>query len=155
MLNPNQERFCIAYVHLDSDATNAYLEAFPGCTYSTANSQGCRLLKNPDIQDRIKVLIAEHNKEFIRSKNQTIRDVMEDIKDCKSLKKYNELYKFRDMFIRLQGFYDPVKIDVANDVHIVFNIPGVTQDTPTIPIAPSPEAQQLLEPEPDEESENL
>lgn len=53
-LNERQKEFCIRYIQ-NRNATVAYLNAYE-CTYSTAMSNGCRLLQKPKVQEEIKRL---------------------------------------------------------------------------------------------------
>ena len=57
-LNKKQENFCLEYVKNGYNATQAYKTAYQ-CTDSTASSQGCRLLKNPKVLERIKAIQKE------------------------------------------------------------------------------------------------
>lgn len=51
-LNDKQSLF-IAYYVKCWNATKAYQKAYPGCAYSTARSEGARLLANPSIREEI------------------------------------------------------------------------------------------------------
>jgi phage terminase small subunit len=58
-LTPKQEMFCLEYL-IDLNATQAAARA--GYSEATAKEQGCRLLTNVYIQERIAVLMAERAK---------------------------------------------------------------------------------------------
>lgn len=54
-LNASQEEFCKEYI-FDFNATRAYQKAYPESSYESAMSSSCDLLRKPKIQDYIKTL---------------------------------------------------------------------------------------------------
>lgn len=58
MLNPMQERFCIEYV-ASGNGKASYQAAFGVTNESTARVNASKLLKNPEVQARLKELQAE------------------------------------------------------------------------------------------------
>jgi hypothetical protein len=70
-LNPQQERFCREYLHLNQ--TRAYIKAYPGTTYETAGANACRLLKDARIIARVEELTAERNKRLEISADKVLR----------------------------------------------------------------------------------
>ena len=54
-LTKKERAFCEYFVYENSNATQAYLKAYD-CEYSTANSQGHRMLKKPHIKEYIESL---------------------------------------------------------------------------------------------------
>ena len=55
-LTPERQIFCI-YYSKTYNATQSYLNAYPGCSYTTAMTEGCKLLRNPKVAaeiDRLK-----------------------------------------------------------------------------------------------------
>lgn len=58
-MTEKQKIFCQAYIANHYNATRAYLEAYPGSSYNTANSQPTRLLKKQEIRDYIAELQRE------------------------------------------------------------------------------------------------
>ena len=54
-LSAKEKAFCEEYIRNGYNATKAYLAAYD-CEYSTANSQGSKLLKKPEIKQHIEVV---------------------------------------------------------------------------------------------------
>lgn len=53
-LTPQQRDFCVYYSRI-KNATQSYLKAY-GCSYNTAMTEGCRLLRNPKIKSELRQL---------------------------------------------------------------------------------------------------
>ena len=68
-LTEMQERFCQEYI-IDLNATQAAIRA--GYSEKTAYSQGQRLLKKVEIQERIRELMEERKSELIASQNEVL-----------------------------------------------------------------------------------
>lgn len=51
-LTKKEKAFCDYYVFDNESATQAYLKAY-GCEYTTANAQGCKMLRKPHIKEYI------------------------------------------------------------------------------------------------------
>ena len=68
-LTIKQEKFCIEYAKT-GNAQTAYFNAGYNCKESTANANGCRLLKNPEVKARLAEIAAE-------AKNNAIADIQE------------------------------------------------------------------------------
>lgn len=58
MLNPMQERFCIEYV-ASGNGKASYMKAFEVTNSGTARVNASKLLKNPEVQERLKELQSE------------------------------------------------------------------------------------------------
>lgn len=57
-LTKKEKAFCEAYVFDGESATGAYLKAYD-CEYSTANAQGCKMLRKPHIKEYIETIQKE------------------------------------------------------------------------------------------------
>src|SRR5262245_11612829 len=73
-LTPNQRRFCSEYV-IDRNATRAYQAAFPGTAYSTARSEGARLLANPSIRGEVDAAAVGHARRCGISARRVLREL--------------------------------------------------------------------------------
>lgn len=68
-LSVKQEKFCLEYAK-SGNARQAYLAAGYKCKDTTADANGCRLLKNAKVQNRLAELAGE-------AKNSAIADIQE------------------------------------------------------------------------------
>ena len=66
MLNIQQEKFCVEFVSNGGNGQQAY-QAVYGADANTARVNASRLLKKPEVQERLKELQAEANSEKILS----------------------------------------------------------------------------------------
>ena len=122
--NPAHEKFCQHYAEY-ANATQAYLFAFPNIKYSTAGTEGLRLLKNPAIKERIEQLQDEFRTQYKQTKEGTIRDLINAAEEAKKAFQFPAYAKLREMVIKMCGFYEPDKIEVSGSIDFELKVPGV------------------------------
>ena len=71
-LKPEHDRFCREYIR-DDNATRAYQRSYPNCSYETAMVNGCRLLSNAKIKERVENLRDARNKRLDISADKVLR----------------------------------------------------------------------------------
>lgn len=111
-MTPAHHKFCEHYSEY-SNATQAYLFAFPGVKYGTAKTEGSKLLTNPDISERIEQLKEEFECQFRQDKNRTIRDLIVASEEAKAIGEWATYAKLRDMVARISKFYE-TKVDITS-----------------------------------------
>lgn len=127
---PVHEKFCVHYSEY-GNATVAYLYAFGskadgdknGVVYSTAKSEGPKLLQNTAILERIEQLKEEFATQFKQTKENTVRDLMMAAEEAKAQGQFSAYAKLRDMVIRIHGLYEPDKFE--HKVEYELGIPGL------------------------------
>jgi len=127
---PVHEKYCQHYAEY-GNATVAYLYAFGskadgnknGVAYSTAKSEGSKLLTNPNILERIEQLKEEFSAQFKQTKENTVRDLVQSAEEAKAQGQFSAYAKLRDMVIRLYGLYEPDKYE--HKVEYELGIPGL------------------------------
>jgi phage terminase small subunit len=77
MLTPKQERFCLKYVELDFNGTQAVLAAGYKCNASVAKRLASENLTKPDISARIAVLRQEVDRRAAEAVERTVAGVLE------------------------------------------------------------------------------
>ena len=88
-LSPTEEKFCLHYSEY-KNATMAYLFSHPNVKYSTAKTEGPKLLSKPAISEKIEQLVEEFAVQYKQTKEGTIRDLIvaaEEAKKVSSLRK--------------------------------------------------------------------
>jgi phage terminase small subunit len=73
-LTPKQEAFIVAWL-VRRNSTRAYMDAYPGASYSTASGEGSRLFRDPRISLEIKKLLAAE-RERLAVTAQTVTDAL-------------------------------------------------------------------------------
>lgn len=115
--NPAYEKFCQHYAEY-ANATQAYLFAFPNIKYSTAGTEGPKLLGNPAIKERIEQLQDEFKTQYKQTKEGTIRDLINAAEEAKKAFQFPAYAKLREMVIKMCGFYEPDRIEHSGNVGI-------------------------------------
>ena len=123
-LNIAYEKFCQHYSE-HTNATQAYLFAFPEAKYSTANTEGPQFLLKPRISERILQLKEEFILKYGQTKDKTIKDLINAAEMALKESQYAAYAKLREMIIRMQGFYEPDKIEHSGSLNINLQIPGI------------------------------
>ena len=100
------------------NARAAYQHAYPTAAYSTAKSDGSRLMNSPLFKEEIQrqreeIAIAEHV-----SKTDVVRELTTVAEEARLAGKYDAYAKMKDMVIKMFGFYEPDKIQHQGDVGI-------------------------------------
>lgn len=112
-LTEAQIKFCEHYA-FKTNATQAYLLAYPDCAYNTAKTEGNKFLTNPNILaeiDRQKEILA--NKYDI-SKESMIKEIKRKLEQMDGDQFNNPTYaKLLDMLNKMGGHYTQ-KIDVTS-----------------------------------------
>lgn len=112
VMSPAHCKFCEHYSEY-SNATQAYLFAFPGTKYGSAKTLGSALLTNVDIKERIEQLKEEFECQFRQDKDRTIRDLLVSAEEAKKLGEWATYAKLRDMVARISKFYE-TKVDITS-----------------------------------------
>jgi phage terminase small subunit len=119
VLTGKEKRFCEEYVATGS-ATKAYLTAYD-CTYNTANSEGCRMLRKPHIHEYITQL----QKEAYKAACINAERVALKLSDIAFADKEDEVYgasaqlKALDLLQKQLGLqHQKIEADVNTDINI-------------------------------------
>lgn len=113
-LSPAQIKFCQKYIDT-SNATISWMHSHPDANYSTAKSEGCKILNNPDVKSYIDQLKEEMATTFKQTKDGTIKDLIISAEEAKEAKQFSAYAKIREMIIKMVGFYEPDKLDVTTN----------------------------------------
>ena len=126
-MSPAHIKFCEHYSEY-SNATQAYLFAFPNVTYGSAKTEGPRLLAKPDISERIQQLNEEFECQFRQDKRRTIRDLMVSAEEAKKIGEWASYVKLRDLIIKVARLTEP-EVDNSNkDTTIKLELPGLESE---------------------------
>lgn len=113
-LTEAQLKFCEHYA-FKSNATQAYLLAYPDAKYSTAKTEGNKFLSNPDILaeiDRQKEILAY---KYDISKETMIKEIKRKLAQMDGDQFNNPTYaKLLDMLNKMGGHYVAQKVDVTS-----------------------------------------
>ncbi len=125
---PANEAFCQHYAEY-SNATQAYLQAYPNCKYGSAKTLGPRLLENIDIIERITHIKEEFAVSVQQTKERTVEALIMSAEEAKQAGQFSAYAKMRDMIIKMCGFYEPEKQEIKHS-GFVFNYikPGTTEE---------------------------
>ena len=122
-LTKKEKAFCDLYVFENESATQAYLKAY-GCEYSTANAQGCKMLRKPHIKEYIDTLQKEAfaaaciNAERVALK---LADIAFAAKDDEYYGASSQL-KALDLLQKQLGLqHQHIEADVKTDINIVID----------------------------------
>jgi phage terminase small subunit len=126
-LSPAHDKFCQHYAEYSNGAM-AYLFAFPNVTYGSARTLGSELLTKVDIKARIEQLIEEFNVQYKQDKRRTIRDLIVAAEEAKAMAQFPAYAKLREMIIKMEGFYEPDKIELSGTINFELKVPGVEPD---------------------------
>lgn len=112
-----EEQFCIQYIKLLSNGTQAYLAVNPNVTYYSAAVASNRLLKNNKIQNRIKQLkdeLRENQKidsaQLVESLINVYQACMKGRKVTRWDKKEKKLIETGEIIVDSKGANDAIKI---------------------------------------------
>lgn len=116
-MNDKQARFCMEYVACKNNATQAAKAA--GYSPKTADKQGSRLLKNVEVQKKIKELSGE----VALAKKVTAEEIVEGVadifrngqSDAAKLKAAELLARLLGLFPENGGVSTPVTVEVHYD----------------------------------------
>jgi phage terminase small subunit len=123
-ISPTHEKFAQHYAHYGV-ATQAYMFAFPNAKYKTARELGMRLLKRPEVIEKIEQLKEEFATKYNQSKEGTIRDLIDSAEQAKEFGQFAAYAKMRDMIIKMCGFYEPDKQEIVHKgITINYNKPN-------------------------------
>ena len=109
-MTPAHHKFCEHYVEY-SNATQAYLFAFPNVTYGTAKTEGSEMLTKPDIKEKIEQLQEEFITQFRQDKLRMIRDLTVSAEEFKKMGDNANYMKAKAEISKLAGLYEPDKQD--------------------------------------------
>lgn len=102
-LTDKQRLFCILYIRC-FNATKAYKKAY-GCSYETAMTEGCNLLRNPKIQTTIKELKqARLNREML-----DVHDIFQKYMDI-AFADITDFLEFGQQEVPVMAIYGPVMV---------------------------------------------
>lgn len=102
-LTDKQRLFCILYIRC-FNATKAYKKAY-GCSYETAMTEGCNLLRNPKIQSTIKELKqARLNREML-----DVHDIFQKYMDI-AFADITDYLEFGQQEVPVMAMYGPVMV---------------------------------------------
>lgn len=87
-------------------ATQAYLFAYPNAAYSTASTNGNNLLQKTEIQEKIKASKEALATASMRSKERTIKDLLDTAEQAKKDGKWTAYAKLHEMIIKMLGYYE-------------------------------------------------
>jgi phage terminase small subunit len=74
-LTPSEERFVANYL-IDNNATRAYHESYPGCTYRTASVSGCHLIAKHNVAAEIREGQAALLRRFKMNAEEAIQELL-------------------------------------------------------------------------------
>lgn len=102
-LTDKQRLFCVLYIRC-FNATKAYKKAY-GCSYETAMTEGCNLLRNPKIQNTIKELKqARLNREML-----DVHDIFQKYMDI-AFADITDYLEFGQQEVPVMAMYGPVMV---------------------------------------------
>lgn len=110
-------KFCTHYVEY-GNATQSYLYAYPNSSYAAAKTDGPRLLSNAVISEYVEQLTDEFNTQYKQDKKKTVRDLIQAAEEAKAMAQFPAYAKLREMVIKMEGFYEPDKIEHSGNVGI-------------------------------------
>lgn len=128
---PHHIKFVELYI-LSSNATQSYLASFEGVAYSTAKTEGAKLLTNPHIKELIAC-----EKEVIKIKYDITKDkmIMRLLNLIERMEKDDDrgnLIKYIAEVNKIAGLYAPDKIEHSGemglDINITINKPNEKKD---------------------------
>ena len=126
-LTDKEEWFCREYI-CDSamNATQSYMRVFKGCAYSTARTEGCKLLAKPNIRQRIDELTQERNKRLEISADRVLSELAKLA--------FNDPRNFFDEDGRLKPIseLDPDHAKVIAGIETMHKVSGEADDGITI-----------------------
>lgn len=124
---PTHEKFCMHFQEY-GNATQAFLFAWPKVQYTSAKTEGPKLLANPFIKERIEQLQEEFITQYKQDKQKTVRDLIVAAEEFKRMGDNPSYIKARDMVVKMSGFYAPDKVEhsgnIGLDVNIIINKPN-------------------------------
>lgn len=116
-INSNHENFIDHYIRFNN-ATQAYMKAYPNCSYKMASIEACSLLKSEliqaELQDRREKLTIINNRE----KASYVKDLEEQAKVAKKNGKLKEYAIIMNMLNKMFGFYEAEKIQHSGELGI-------------------------------------
>ena len=122
-LTKKEKTFCELFVFENESATQAYLKAYD-CEYTTANSQGCKMLRKPHIKEYIDTLQKEAfaaaciNAERVALK---LADIAFAAKDDEYYSASSQL-KALDLLQKQLGLqHQHIEADVKTDINITID----------------------------------
>ncbi len=133
MLNVQQEKFCVEFVSNGGNGQQAY-QAVYGADANTARVNASRLLKKPEVQERLKELQAEANSDKILSAQElkerlsaiARREVTETIflpngEQVQKKTSVKDAIRALETLARISGLYatKPADVDVKNQVVVI------------------------------------
>ncbi len=120
-MKPEWVKFCTHYVEY-GNATQSYLYAYPNSSYAAARTDGSRLLTNADIAEYVEQLTEEFNTQYKQDKRKTVRDLIQAAEEAKAMAQFPAYAKLREMIIKMEGFYEPDKIEHSGIAPIQINL---------------------------------
>lgn len=102
-LNENQEKFCAGIVK-GQTKKQAYIEAFPGCSESSAAVMASKLSKNPEIMARIADLKTEVRGETNMDIHKVVNELEEARQEARKAGSPNLMMKASMLKAQLLGF---------------------------------------------------
>ena len=111
--NIAHEKFARHY-SVYSNATQAYLSAYPNAKYGSARELGSKLLTNINIQVLIEKYKEEFNEKYMHTKEQMIQKLEQAAEEAKQLGNFNTYFKAQEMIIKLLDLNPSQKVDVTS-----------------------------------------
>lgn len=121
-LTNNEKIFIKEYLSNGFNQTQAYLKAFPKATYTTAATEGGRLVRKPYIKDAIEKEITKTGERIDLRKEDLINDLLKIKEMCISEDKrsIHNAIKAVEVLNKMLGYNAPEKTDVnlSGDIDI-------------------------------------
>lgn len=127
---PNLKHIKFAQHYAENgNATQAYLFAFPGVAYTSAKTEGQRLLTYPFIIDQIEQYKEELSIKFDVTKEKMMKELTEVAEEARISGNLNAFSKMKEMIIKMCGLYAPEKVEHSGSLPItVIKITEVRKD---------------------------
>ncbi|HEY0031266.1 MAG TPA: terminase small subunit [Bacteroidia bacterium] len=117
-LTPAHYRFTEHYA-THSNATQAYLHAYPRSTYATAKANGFKLLANTDINNAIQKKKEELALKYNITKERIISELIDTSEIALRKGNYNAYASLMNTVIRMLGYFVTTKIDNTGEPVII------------------------------------
>ena len=122
-----QEKFSTHYSEF-SNSTRAYLCANPKASYDTARTEGAKYFAEPCIKKLIQQKQDLFNEKYLHSKEKTISELLITAEEAKANGRYSDYAKLRDMVIKMNGFYEPEKLEIEGTQTVIITVANANKE---------------------------
>ena len=138
-ITPKQENFVKAYLngddpHTQYNATQSYQKAHPLVVNSTARTEGCKALTNPNIRARIAELLEKNKPTQLKTIISSLKDDLDSTKTFAYRGKLIEsrdnanILRTKEMVLKMHGAFKESESSIDNrSINYVVNQVGIKQ----------------------------